>query len=142
MRGESTTDDIYWRRVEESFRGQGVMSFLGVRLTHVARGETTVEVPYRPELSQQLGNFQGGVIACVMDVACGFAALTCMDPGHDVVTAEFKMNFLAPARPGLLVARGKVVRAGRLLTVSTAEGWVDETQVALMQATMAAVRRR
>jgi acyl-coenzyme A thioesterase PaaI-like protein len=70
------------------------------------------------------------------------AALTCMDPGHDVLTAEFKLNYLAPAREGVLLARGRVVKSGRLLTVCAGEAWVGDRQVALMQATMTAVRRR
>lgn len=128
--------------MEASFAGQGALGLIGASLPRLVPGEADVAIPFRPELGQHLGFFHGGIIATALDVACGMAALTCMDPGHDVLTAEFKLNYLAPAREGVLLARGRVVKSGRLLTVCAGEAWVGDRQVALMQATMTAVRRR
>ncbi|GAC1347590.1 MAG: PaaI family thioesterase [Acetobacteraceae bacterium] len=132
-----------WRaRVEANFASQGAVRLLGARLERVDRAEVDALLPFRPELGQHLGFFHGGIIATMLDVACGMAALTRMDPGHEVLTAEFKLNYLAPARDGTLLAQGRVIRAGRVLTVCTGEAWIDGRQVALMQATMTAVRNR
>jgi uncharacterized protein (TIGR00369 family) len=140
------TDISDWqRRIEASFDRQGALAHLGARLTAIALGAVEITLPFRPEVGQHLGFFHGGVIATVLDTACGMAALTRMDGDHEVVTAEFKLNFLAPAQGGLLIARGRVVKAGRILSVCTGEAFVPtvkgERQVALMQATMTGVHR-
>lgn len=132
-----------WRaRVEANFASQGALRLLGARLDRVDLGAVDAVLPFRPELGQHLGFFHGGIIATMLDVACGMAALTHMDAGHEVLTAEFKLNYLAPAQDGILLAQGRVVRAGRVLTVCTGQAWVGERQVALIQATMTAVRSR
>ena len=119
---------------------------MGASLEHVAAGEIDIALMFRPEVSQHHGFFHGGVIATLLDVACGFAALTLMEPEQEVLTAEFKLNFLAPAKGERLVARGRLVRPGRLLSVCTGEAHCEtlggSRHVALMQATMAAVRTR
>ena len=116
------------------------MAHLGAVIVHLTPGEVAIALPFRAEVGQHHGLFHGGVIATVLDVACGLAALTRMAPGHSVVSAEFKLNFLAPARGASLVARGRVVRAGRLLTICTGDAFVDDDRhVALMQATMCAI---
>jgi uncharacterized protein (TIGR00369 family) len=142
MPAESTSDAELRRRIEASFAAQGAMALLGARLTHVSRGEVRIELGFRPEVAQQHGYFHGGVIATMLDVACGYAAVSCMDPEHDALTAEFKLNFLAPARDGALIARGRAIKPGRTLTVCTGEAYVGSRLVALMQASMATVRRR
>lgn len=131
-----------WRtRAEATFAAQPLMRLLGVRIERLELGDVTVALPFRPELGQQHGYFHGGIIAAVLDVACGIAALTRMEPGQGVVTAELKLNFLAPARDGELVGRGRVVKAGRTLTVCIGEGHVAGQPVALIQATMASIRQ-
>ncbi|GAB2859413.1 PaaI family thioesterase [Nocardioides pacificus] len=107
----------YVTAVRSSFARQGLMKLFGARLARVDPGGVDVEVPFGPAVTQQQGWFHGAVSAAVADTACGYAALTLMPPGSEVVSVEFKVNLLAPAKGDLLVARGRVVRAGRTVTV-------------------------
>ena len=76
----------------------------------------------------------------VLDSSCGYCALTLSPPGTEVLTVEFKVNFLAPASGTAVVARGRVVRAGRSITVCAGDAVVIDdsrkTTVATMLATM------
>ena len=117
MIGFKPSDPNFVQRVRESFDRQGVMRLLGAILTHVEPGTVEIELPYRPELSQQHGFFHAGVISTIADSAGGYAAYTLMPTGSSVLTVEYKVNFLAPADGERLVSRGRVVRSGRTLTV-------------------------
>jgi uncharacterized protein (TIGR00369 family) len=121
---------------------QGALALLGAELAEVGGGEVALALPFRPEVAQHFGFFHGGVVATMLDNACGTAAVLAVPPEQDVVSAEFKLNFLAPAQGPLLVARGRVVKAGRTLLVCQGVAYVGEREVALMQATMMAVRAR
>ena len=133
-------------RVRESFGRQAFMATLGAELVHVGDGEVDISLPFSERLVQQDGFLHAGVVAGATDSACGYAALTRMDAGAEVLTVEFKLNLLAPAAGERLVARGRVVRSGRTLTVcrgdavSVSEG--REKHVATMTATLIAVTRR
>ncbi len=132
-------------RVRESFARQGAMSLIGARLADVGAGTVTITLQYRPEVGQQHGFFHGGIIATVLDSACGYAALTTMDADAAVLTVEFKTIFLAPAAGTALRAAGRVRKAGRTLVFCEASAFVasprGEREVATMTATMMAVRR-
>jgi uncharacterized protein (TIGR00369 family) len=133
-------DPGFEAKVRESFARQGIMGHLGARLDRVAPGLAEISVPFRPELSQQHGYFHAGVVATVADSAAGYAAFTLMPAGSSVLSIEFKVNLLAPARGGLLRARGQVVRAGRTITVCQMEAEVERdgawTPCMVGQATM------
>lgn len=134
------------RLVRESFQKQEVMATLGARLARVAPGEVEIELPYRADLTQQHGFLHAGVVTAVLDSCCGYAAFSLMPPGAGVLSVEFKVNFLAPARGDRLIARGHVVRAGRTISVCQADGVMrsgsDEVPVATMLATMMTVINR
>ncbi|MDA5193024.1 PaaI family thioesterase [Govanella unica] len=133
-----------WERIAASFKSQGLMTTLGAKLLSVADGEVQIELPFSEQLSQQHGYMHAGAITSVVDNACGYAALTKAPPGTEVVTAEFKVNFMRPAVGDRFLAIGKVMSAGKLLTVCTGEvrAYSEgvEKVVALMQATMVNVR--
>ncbi len=113
------------------------MRVLGAELALVQAGRVEVVLRSRPDLTQQAGLLHAGVIAAVADSACGYAALTLMPAGSDVVSVEFKLSLLAPARGDRFVARGEVIRAGRTLTVCRADVFGEnETLVATMLGTM------
>lgn len=133
-------------RVRESFARQQFMATIGAQLVHVSPGRVEIELPFSERLTQQHGLLHAGVVAAAMDSACGYAALTLMDEDAAVLTVEFKINLLEPAAGERLVARGRVVRAGRTLSVCQGEAVSvvgdAERHVATMAATMMAVRGR
>jgi uncharacterized protein (TIGR00369 family) len=126
--------------VRSSFAEQGLMSLFDARLTRVEPGSVEIEVPFRGDLTQQHGLFHGGVSTAIADTACGYSALTLMPEGSEVLSVEFKINLFAPARGDRLVARGRVLRSGRTITVCEGDvfavGAEGETYCASMMATM------
>ncbi|MCC7281357.1 MAG: PaaI family thioesterase [Acetobacteraceae bacterium] len=94
------------------------MAHLGTRLVRVEPGLCVLEQPFGPPVAQQQGLFHGGMIAAVVDVAGGYAALSMAEAGQEALTVEYKLSFLSPARGELLVATGRVLRAGRTLIVT------------------------
>jgi uncharacterized protein (TIGR00369 family) len=106
--------------VRASFARQGFMAHLGAELGEVGAGTCTISCRPRPELTQQHGFMHAGVVAAIADSAAGYAALSLMPAGSEVLTVEFKLNLLSPAEGDLLVARGRVLRPGRTLTVCEA----------------------
>ena len=137
-------DPAFEARVRASFAKQSFMATLGAELRTVTVGEVTIALPFRADLTQQHGFLHAGVGTSVVDSACGYAALTVMEPGAAVLSVEFKLNLLAPAQGSEFVAIGRVVRAGRTLVVCSGELHAihneRDTVVALMQGTMMAVR--
>jgi uncharacterized protein (TIGR00369 family) len=131
-------------RVRRSFALQGYMAAIGADLVHVAPGEVDIALPFSERLTQQDGYLHAGVVAGATDSACGYAALTTMDADAEVLTVEFKINLLAPAAGDRLIARGRVVRTGRTLTVCRGEAVIvtdgREKHVATLTATLIAVR--
>lgn len=114
-------DPDYATRVRASFARQGFMDHLGAELTLVAPGRCEVEVGHRPELTQQHGYFHGGVMASLADSAAGYAAYSLMPADATVLTVEYKLNMLRPGQGTRLVARARVVKPGRTLTVVQAD---------------------
>lgn len=137
-------DPSFEQRVRASFERQAAMATIGAKLAQVAPGEVVIELPFRADLTQQHGFLHAGIVTSVVDSACGYAALTLMDPGAAVLTIEFKVNLLAPAKGALFRAIGQVVRAGRNITVVSGElqAVEESTVVAMMTGTMMAVRDR
>jgi uncharacterized protein (TIGR00369 family) len=126
--------------VRGSFAQQGLMAHIGAQMARVGPGQVEIEVPFRAELTQQHGFFHGGITTAIADSACGYSALTLMAPGSEVLSVEFKINLLAPARGERLVARGRVVKSGRTISVCQGDVYAvasgQETHCATMIATM------
>jgi len=104
-------------RVRNSFSRQTAMHTLGAVLGRVNPGEVEIEMPYRTDLSQQHGFIHGGITTAILDSACGYAAFSLSAPDTAVLTVEYKVNFIAPAKGERFVARGEVVRPGASVTV-------------------------
>lgn len=117
----SPTNPEFERVIRESFARQALMATLRARLQRVEPGEVDIVLPHSGDLTQQNGYLHAGVIASIADTANGYAALTLAPADHDVLAVEFKINLLAPAQASAYVARGRVIRAGRTLTVSRAD---------------------
>ena len=129
-------DPAFADRVRGSFGRQGLMATLGAELAEVRPGYCEIRLPFREALSQQHGFFHAGATGAIADSAGGYAALSLMSAGDSVLSVEYKLNLLAPARGELLVARGQVVRAGRTLTISRADVAVRRDGVETLCATM------
>jgi uncharacterized protein (TIGR00369 family) len=133
-------------RVRTSFAKQGLMSTLGATLTSVAPGLVQIAIRPDPAISQQHGFVHAGAVSAIADTAAGYAALSLMPPNRGVLTTEFKINFVAPAVGDRILARGKVVKAGRTLTLAQTEVFAEsggqEKLIALLTATLMAVEGR
>ena len=129
-----------------SFARQALMATMGARLETVAPGEVVIALPFDVRFTQQHGYLHAGAVAAVVDSACGYAALTLMEPDAAVLSIEFKVNLLAPALGERVIARGRVVRAGRTITVCTADAFAlrdgAERHVSTMTATLMAIAGR
>lgn len=112
-------------RVRDSFTRQGAMALIGAKLTHVAPGAVDIAVDFRPEVSQQHGYFHGGIVGTAADSAGGYAGFSLMPAEASVLTVEYKMNLIAPAEGSRLVAKGRVLKPGRTLTICHVDVFVE-----------------
>ncbi len=104
-------------RVRDSFSRQPFMSYIGASLEVVAPGYVEVHLPYREELTQQHGFIHGGVLATIADNAAGYAAFTLMAADSSILTVEYKLNILRPGQGEKMLAKAKVIKPGRNLTI-------------------------
>lgn len=146
MKRNEPQSERFAERVRASFAQQALMRTIGASILEVAPGEVLIELPFRDDLTQQHGYLHAGVITSIVDSACGYAALTLMPEGANVLSVEYKINLLSPAQGERFVARGSVKRAGRNLTVCEGEVTAfkgrEEKLVAAMLATMMTIRER
>ncbi|OSY87933.1 thioesterase [Tenacibaculum holothuriorum] len=127
---------------KESFSKQGFMKTLGAEIIHIEKGLLKIRCKKNEGLTQQHGFFHAGVLTSIMDSACGYAALTTMEKGSDVLSVEFKTNLLRPAKSDVIIATGRVVKSGRTLVFCEATV-TDETEEILyttMQGTMISLK--
>jgi uncharacterized protein (TIGR00369 family) len=133
-------DPEFATRVRASFGRQRAMRLIGAALTTVEPGFCEIQLPWREDLTQQKGYVHGGIIGMIADSACGYAAYSLMPASASLVTVEYKINIMAPARQGLLVARGEVVKPGRTLSITSGEVYLRRegrnVLVAAMQQTL------
>jgi uncharacterized protein (TIGR00369 family) len=128
-------------RVRESYGRQNAMKTIGATLASVEPGVVGIQFPFSEHLTQQNGYIHAGILTTVVDSACGYAAYTLTPVGTGILSVEFKVNLLAPARGVSFLATGRVIKAGRTLTIC--EGQVEaidergnRSLVAVMLATM------
>ncbi|MFT6091458.1 PaaI family thioesterase [Sulfitobacter sp.] len=136
-------DDATRTRIHTSFDAQSMMATLGARLSEVSHGIVKIEAPILPGALQQQGFGHAGLTFSIGDSAAGYAALTSLPLDMEVVTAEIKINLIAPARGEKLVAIGKLVKPGKRLCVVTSEVFAvengQEKLIAILQGTMVPV---
>jgi len=132
--------------IRQSFNGQAAMTLIGASLTRVDPGIIEITLPYRADLTQQHGYIHAGIVTSIVDTACGYAAFSLMPAGSEVLSVEFKVNLLRPAKGKSFIARAGVIKPGRTLTVVRGEVFgVDDSGerqlVATMLATMMCLRK-
>ena len=139
-------DADFETRVRAGFAGQNVMHMFKAEMTKVAPGEVEIQMPFNPELTQQNGFLHAGVVTTILDSACGFAAYSLMPTDAAVLTVEYKVNLVSPAKGDYMIARGRVAKPGRTITVCTGDVFAvadgKEKLVATMLATIMAIRNR
>ncbi|MGH8712741.1 MAG: PaaI family thioesterase [Casimicrobiaceae bacterium] len=133
-------DPAYAARVRASFERQNAMRLIGARLTRVAPGCCTIELPYRDDLTQQHGYIHAGIVSAIADSAGGYAGFTLFPADATVLTVEYKLNLVAPAAGERLVAEAEVLKAGRTLVITRGEVHAERagarTLCAIMQQTL------
>ena len=126
--------------VRASFARQKVMTLIGAEIGELKPGHCEIRLPFRDDLTQQNGFFHAGITSTIVDSAGGYAGLTLMTAGSDVLTVEFKLNLLAPADGEFLVAEGQVLKTGRNLVITRGEVYAIKngraTHCATMQQTL------
>jgi uncharacterized protein (TIGR00369 family) len=126
--------------VKKSFSKQGLMRYLGATIDVIEPGYVSISMPYSDDLTQQHDYYHAGSLTSIVDSACGYAAYTLMPPNTEVLTIEFKVNFVSPAIGDRVVAHGRVVKPGSTVTVCQGEVIAiqdgREKVCAIMQATM------
>ena len=132
--------------IKASFAKQSIMELIGAELSLVEPGLVEIALPYRSDLAQQHGYLHAGVVATIADSAAGYAAYSLMPAGSEVVSVEFKVNLLRPAKGKSFLARAEVIKPGRTLTVVRADVFAntnsrDRALVATMLATMICLQK-
>ncbi|MEL6288473.1 MAG: PaaI family thioesterase [Pseudomonadota bacterium] len=133
-------------RVHASFAKQVAMQTLGAEIASIADGTVTLQMPFATNFTQQHGFLHAGAMTSLLDSACGYAALTRMPPDAGVLTIEFAVKLLAPARGRLFRAEGRVIKGGRRLIFCEGNAFADEgadrVQIASISTTMMVVEGR
>jgi len=126
----------HWPETERQIRDrvghQGFSNLVGAVLEALAPGECSISVARRPELLQQHGFLHGGCVAFLVDNATTVAAATLLRPGQTVLTAEYKLNFLAPCRGETVICRARIIKPGRTMSIVTADVFSVEGGVVAM----------
>lgn len=132
--------------IKSSFAKQSIMQLIGAELSRIEPGFVDISLPYRAELTQQNGYLHAGIVTTIADSACGYAAFSLMPSGSEVLSVEFKVNLLRPAKGDKFLACAEVIKPGKTLTVVKADVFAvsgkenDDTLVASMLGTMFCIR--
>ena len=139
-------DSLYRQRVEDSFALQGVMQTLGAKMEKLEPGAVDIGLAWDRSLTQQHGFLHAGVVSTALDSACGYAAFSLMPEDAAVLTIEFKINLLAPAKGERFRMEGRVLKPGRTITVCEGRAYAlqdkKETLIATMNCTLMTVMGR
>lgn len=129
-------DAGYAARVSGSFALQGAMGTLGARLERLEPGAVDIGFDWASGLTQQHGFIHAGMLSAALDSACGYAAFSLMPSDAAVLTIEFKINLLAPARGERFRAEGRVLKPGRTITVCEGRAFAIADGIEKLVATM------
>jgi uncharacterized protein (TIGR00369 family) len=142
---QKSLDPNFESRVRASFSQQGMLTTLGAQIELLRAGEVHLTAAHDAHFTQQDGFLHAGVVTTLMDSACGYAAYSLMPAASRVLSVEFKVNLLSPARGDHFRAEGRVIKAGRTITVCEGKLFSiekeKETLCAIMQATMICIRK-
>ena len=137
-------DPTIVKKIRDSFAAQSMMASLGAQIDEITHGSVTLSAPVGDGFKQQQGFGHAALTFALGDVAAGYAALSVMPPEVEVMTAEIKINLLAPAT-GRLIATGRVLKPGKRLVIVASDVWSEDsggarTHIAALQGTMVPVK--
>ena len=140
------SNPLFAEEIRQSFAQQSIMALIGAELKLVEPGVVEINLPYRSDLAQQHGYLHAGIVTTIAESAAGYAAYSLMPPGAEVLSVEFKVNLLRPARGKSFLARAEVIKPGRTLTVARADVFGiaesgDRELVATMLATIICLQK-
>jgi uncharacterized protein (TIGR00369 family) len=130
------SNPLFATEVRDSFARQTAMTTIGAELVSVVPGAVQISLPYRADLTQQNGYLHAGIVTTIADSACGYAAYTLMPPNSAVLSVEFKVNLLRPAKGEEFLAIAEVLKPGRTLTVVRADVFANPKSERVLVATM------
>lgn len=130
------SNPLFATEVRDSFARQAVMKTIGAELVSVVPGAVQISLLFRPDLTQQNGYLHAGIVTTIADSACGYAAYTLMPPNSAVLSVEFKVNLLRPAKGEEFLAIAEVLKPGRTLTVVRADVFANPKNERVLAATM------
>jgi len=130
------SNPLFATEVRDSSARQTVMTTIGAELVSVVPGAVQISLPYRADLTQQNGYLHAGIVTTIADSACGYAAYTLMPPNSAVLSVEFKVNLLRPAKGEEFLAIAEVLKPGRTLTVVRADVFANPKSERVLVATM------
>ncbi|MBA2524298.1 MAG: PaaI family thioesterase [Pyrinomonadaceae bacterium] len=139
-------NSCFAKDIKRSFAEQAIMQLIGAELGRIEPGMVEIALSYRTELTQQNGYLHAGVVTAIADSACGYAAYSLMPAGSEVLSVEFKVNLLRPAKGDKFLAHADVIKPGKTLTVVKADVFGvsgeagDQILVASMLGTMFCIR--
>lgn len=143
MTAYQPSNPAFVEEIRHSFAKQTIMGLIGASLTRVEPGVVEITLPYRADLTQQHGYVHAGIVTTIADSACGYAAYSLMPAESEVLSVEFKVNLLRPAKGEFFVARAEVIKPGKTLTVVRADVVTsDRSVIATMQGTMMRLAKR
>lgn len=132
------TNPSFADEIKQSFAKQTMMGLIGAELARIEPGVVEIRLPYRADLAQQHGYLHAGIVTTIADTACGYAAYSLMPPNSEVLSVEFKVNLLRPAKGETFSAVAEVIKSGRTLTVVRADVFGIEQEQSCLVATMLA----
>lgn len=118
------------------------MRLIGAELEDVRAGAVTIRMPFRDDLTQQHGFVHAGIVTTIVDSACGYAAFSLMPAGSSVLSVEFKINLLAPAKGESFLAKGAVIKPGKTITFCSGEVYAISADSQKLIATMSSTMMR
>jgi len=132
-----TRNPTFAEEIKQSFAKQTIMGLIGAKLTRVEPGIVEITLPYRADLAQQHGYLHAGIVTTIADSACGYAAYSLMPRDSEVLSVEFKVNLLRPAKGEMFLASAEVLKNGKTLTVVRADVFsLNQTEQRTLIATM------
>jgi uncharacterized protein (TIGR00369 family) len=144
--GYQVSNPLFAEDIKQNFARQSIMAFIGAELSLIGPGVVEITLPYRKDLTQQHGYLHAGIVTTIADSAAGYAAFSLMPAGSEVLSVEFKVNLLRPAKGEAFLARAEVIKPGKTLTVVRADVFgISEAGtkelVATLQGTMFCIAR-